>query len=540
MANFKNNLNRFLQLVKSERLFITHFAGALLAWILREPLSNLFFGRGFDGRSLVVQLILWIAYTTLISWLLVGLAWLATRFLPKTIKEAPKRWFQVKGFDISSAGHRLLLALVIVGVGVSGIFLVNNAVSQIHTADWSFNPVNPIPVISPVGFDYRIGSYETAATLYNSHFRQIREDGSYASIYPPLVPLLNLPYLLVNENVAYLIHVGLLILSNLLCLAIVTWLAKKYLFSRETKEQNLIAAALGFLFFMMVLYLFSSYGFIFSIERGNTDIFALLLSLLAVWALVKRPDSLWLQVVLLSVATHLKIYPAVLFLLLLYKHGKKLILPALVVNLVFLFILGPKMVVDFLTTITSSSGVGAGFGNSWTWVGNHAAYAFADLMARDATNYSDTLIVLWGVFSIVPLILWGLASRKLLSKQFTPEDAFLYTMVSIPLMDLFPTVSMDYKLVILATAALMLLIVLFKQILQSANPWLFVQLGIVLFLMFLIGRGYVMSAYDAYGLKETASVLINNKYLWSLGLQIVMVWNILKHHQSTPLEQIQD
>ncbi len=537
MANFKNTFNRFLQLVKSEQFFICHFAGALLAWIVREPLSTLFFSRGFDGRSLVYQLVLWIAYTLLMSWLLIGFAWLVRRFLPIKIKSTLKRWFQVKGFNLASLGHRLLLALVIVGIGVSGIFLVNNVLSQIHTADWTFEPVNPIPVMSPVGFDYRIGSYETAATLYNSNFKQIRVDGSYSSIYPPLVPLLNLPYLLVNENVAYLIHVGLLILSNLLCLAIVTWLAKEYLFNQSTLDKQLIGAALAFLFFMMVAYLFSSYGFIFSIERGNTDIFALLLSLLAVWVLLKRPDSLWLQVVLLSVATHLKIYPAVLFMLLLYKHGKKLILPALVVNLAFLFILGPKMVLDFFTTITSSSGVGAGFGNSWTWVGNHAAYAFADLMAREATNYSDTLILLWGIFSVIPLLLWGLASRKLLSKRFTAEDAFLYTMVSIPLMDLFPTVSMDYKLVILVAAALMMLILLVKQIVNSAHRTHFVQLGIVLLLMFLIGRGYVMSDYDAYGLKESASILINNKYLWSLALQFVMVWNILKYHHHTPVNE---
>jgi len=58
---------------------------------------------------------------------------------------------------------------------------------------------------------------------------------------------------------------------------------------------------------------FGSYPFIFSIERGNCDAYPQLFSVIALWLMVKRPRWLWLPVILITMAVHIKIYPAILY-----------------------------------------------------------------------------------------------------------------------------------------------------------------------------------------------------------------------------------
>ena len=102
------------------------------------------------------------------------------------------------------------------------------------------------------------------------------------------------------------------------------------------------------------MFTFTSYPFLFSIERGNYDIIALLFTLVSIDLLIRTQKTLWLQVILLSIAIHLKIYPAALLILLFFKHGKKIFLPVLVVNGAFLFILGPQNAITFLQIVMNS------------------------------------------------------------------------------------------------------------------------------------------------------------------------------------------
>ena len=76
-----------------------------------------------------------------------------------------------------------------------------------------------------------------------------------------------------------------------------------------------------------------SYGFLFSIERGNYDIYAILFSVIAISLLISKPKTIWAQIIFLSIATHLKIYPAILFFPLFLQHKWKVIFPARVVLL---------------------------------------------------------------------------------------------------------------------------------------------------------------------------------------------------------------
>lgn len=506
--------------------YLSVFWGALISWVVKECLSQLLWnGIRFNKLNLFTQFLLLV----ISGFLFFIIIYILINSFAKIFRGNSS---QIKGFFLENFGvfkqnvNRQVTAVIIVlAVGFCAIYFINNILPKINTQSWTYIETNTLPIQTPVGYDFRIGSYETAQNLVASHFKQIRADGTYTSIYPPFVALVNIPYLLVNENTAYLIHVGFIFLANIACIALAALMARDYLLSSIGPEKLLVNVLSGFLFFALLIYTLSSYSFNFSTERGQTDIFALLLSMLALWVLLKRPNDLWLQVILLSVATNLKIYPAALFLILLIKHGKKIILPVLSVNLVLLFILGPNLAFSFLRTISSGSGVGAGLGNIWTWIGNHSAYSFADYLARESANRSSNLLMLWPILTLLVVELWFAATFTLFRKYST-QNTVLYLMISITLMDLFPSVSMDYKLVILSPAVLLLIALILNQIIRRPRLFDYFQLGVVLTILFLIGRPFVMSPADSHALNQNASFFIDNKFLWALALEGIMVWNI--------------
>ncbi len=186
------------------------------------------------------------------------------------------------------------------------------------------------------------------------------------------------------------------------------------------------------------------------------------------------------------------------------------------------------MTLLFLQGITSGSGLGLGIGNRWTAIVNHSAYAFADSLTKYYAQLSSYLIGLWGIFTLLPACLWIMAILKVIRNKFTVYNATLILMVTIPLMNLIPTVSMDYKLVILSPAALFLSAVIIKQIIYRHN-WLdYYQLVILMIILLFIGRPYAMDPAHSDSLKESASYLVNNKYLWILALEGLMVFNIFR------------
>jgi hypothetical protein len=328
-------------------------------------------------------------------------------------------------------------------------------------------------------------------------------------------------------------------MANILSLALAALIAKKIIFSKQKFEKSSEWISVISIYFIMAFYHFSSYSFAFSMERGNVDAFAMLFYSLAIWVLLTQPDKIWLQVILLSIAVHFKIYPVALFVVLLYKHGKKLFFPAISVNLVLLMLLGPKFALGFIQALSSGSGIGAGVGNMWTWIGNHSAYAFADSITKYYPKLSPYLLELWGIFTLLPSCLWIIAVLKLIKNKFTVQNAALIAMVSIPLMDLIPNISMDYKLVILSPAALLLLAVIIKQVIIRHNWFDYFQLILFMIILLFIGRSYEMSQASPSFLKETASYFVNNKYLWVLALEGLMFINIFRISNSDISENME-
>ncbi len=413
--------------------------------------------------------------------------------------------------------------LVLVAFGFLTIFLVNNVISHIDFETWSYQEQEVFPYYPPAGNDFRVGYYWPAKFLISSHFTAIGPDGSYPSNYPPLVALSSLPYALFSSMTAYQIHLAVLILANLACLYMSILLVKRYILDKTGLSPFTVNLISILLFILVAVYLFSSYFFAYSMERGNTDILAMLYCLMAVWVLIKRPQAIWLQVILLSIAVHFKIYPAVLFALLLFKHGKKLILPALVVNLAFLFCLGPKMALAFFQS-SSAGGDGVGLGNAWSNVGNHASYSFT--MGIDTSGgefLNTTFFTIWAITFLVPLVLWGISALSLVMRKYSEENAVYFLMISVPLMNLLPTVSMDYKLVILAGVICLLIGMILRQFLQKFNWFDLLQMVILLGGLLMLSR--------SYALINPNLVFIRNKYIWVLLLELLMAVNILRNHK---------
>ncbi len=438
-------------------------------------------------------------------------------------KSNPRRPF-FQGLIQGLKNDPLQRVVWVVGFFLAGfllIFLVNNVISHINTTTWAYENQRIFPTYPPAGNDFRVGYYWPPMYLLITKFAAIGPNGSYPSNYPPLVAFTSLPYMLFNDKTAYLIHVGLLVLANLASLGIAVSLVKDHVLSKLGISKPLAALISLVLFSLMAIYIFSSYFYAYSMERGNTDIFAIFFCLLALWVLIKQPNKLWLQVILLSVAVHFKIYPVVLFALLLFKHGKKLILPTLVVNLAFLFILGPKIAWGFIQSVTSG-GEGAGIGNGWSNIGNHASYSFT--MGIDPTGgdyLTTTFFVIWGIAFMVPLIIWAISALAMVTTKYSEETALWLFMITVPIMSLLPTVSMDYKLVILGCAIVLLLALILKQFIQKFSWFDFIQLILITGVLLMLSR--------SYALIDRSLVFIRNKYIWVLLLEVCMAVNILRN-----------
>ncbi len=530
-------MRKLLQIFKSVfttawtpyKTFIAFILSFLTTLFVKDAITPLlFFGKNYGGRGIWIQLGILGAYILILFLIFLLSISILCLLFPKIaiqLRQKLDLWRKMIKADNKA---RIYLVLLILGFGFGGIYFVNNVLPSIDTMAWKYSAPQTVPAAYPAGIDFRVCLYRTAnIKFFGTQAPESVVATTYTSCFPPLVDFLSMPFLLLDENSAYSVQIGLLFLGNIISLLIVAYLAKEYLFSDFGFEGINTALLAVFIFFAMLFYTFSSYPFMFSIERGNFDIYTMVFALAAVLCLFKFPRNVWLPVILLSIATHLKIYPAILFVLLFYKHGKKMILPTLLVNIVFLFILGIQNGLGFLKSLfllTSSVSNGSDY-----WVANHSATTFAKIIA-DKTNltmpsYFNVLSnSLSRVFILVPIILWCLAAITLFRQKYSERNALLWLMVSIPVMDMIPSTSFDYKSVILSSAVFFLLALLTRNIVKKRSLVDFIQLGAVLVILLFLGRSYVFF--------DPSQSIISDKYLWSLSLEALMVFNILKNYYS--------
>src|SRR4030042_1952936 len=175
------------------------------------------------------------------------------------------------------------------------------------------------------------------------------------------------------------------------------WMALKVsgeVFARapERVDQGLVFP----LFCGLCLWLVTSYGFLFSIERGSFDIYASLAAVIGLWLTIRRPDRVWLQVLCFSIAAHLQVYPAILLVLPVWKHGWRSLLPLAVVNLVLLLCLGPTNLRHFLSSVNGA------LQTPDLWQGNHSAASFGHMISGYLNGRGLGSVPVW-VFYALPV-----------------------------------------------------------------------------------------------------------------------------------------
>jgi hypothetical protein len=412
--------------------------------------------------------------------------------------------------------------VLFLGLCFIGIFYINNLLPLIDITLKQFDFPKIVSTFQPVGIDFRGGLYWPAKLLLSDFYIYSKPE-EILNLYPPLSTVLSLPYLLLSEDNAYILHTFLLFSTNIISLIFVTLIAKDYVFSNFDLSKVWVNTALSVTFLLILFNLLTGYPFLFSFERGNIDIFALFFSIGSTWVLLKYPNRIWFQVVLLSIAVHIKIYPVFLFAVLFFKNRFKIIVPSIIVNIGFLLILGPINAVEFIKTILDFMKNDSNISG----IANHSSSSFAEILAQ-YPPISSYLPFLKLFFTFFPLIIWIIAWIAIFRIKDIEKGIVLGFMITIPLMEVLPSRSNDYKLVILSSAIIILVFQILKKMIDNQNFFDYLQLIIISIIVLFIGRSSVLLG--------SSLNIIQNKYIWIILLEILMLLNIIQQSNSDVFE----
>jgi hypothetical protein len=214
----------------------------------------------------------------------------------------------------------------------------------------------------------------------------------------------------------------------------------------------------------------------------------------------------------------LKVYPAILLILIVWKHGWKSLLPLSVVNTALLLCLGPANARFFLWVMR----VTVGTPTLWHWQGNHSAESFA-YMANQYLGSRGLGEIPVLLFYLLPVGLFAFACLRLFRQGFSNKGALWMFVLSAPVMCVIPKVSHDYKLVILAGPLAILLFHLAWEYAISGRRIRVLQTAIVVALAALIALSYTR-----------VPEWLGNKYPLILALQVASLWVLATRPSGQP------
>lgn len=391
----------------------------------------------------------------------------------------------------------LLLRLLIVLSALLLAFFANNLFPSTAEGQWAL--LDPIPRGAEAGGDFRLGIYDPATVL--------RATGDpYSSqphyIYPPLVATLGVPVSFLPFRVAYRVHVIGLFLAAVGSVVLISDATRRAVGggadAAKTQVELVIAGVGGAVAFLLA----SSYGLTFALERGNYDALAMSLSVCAVWLMVRNPrHAVWGAILCISVATHLKVYPAVLFALVFWRYGWRYVIHAAVINVALLLVIGPANAIRF---VQSLSGYPLSFSDH-----NHSAQSFGHLLATHVPIPSSLLVAL---LLGVPLVVWTLGAVALVRQGRTDSGLLWGYCLSVPLMGMLPAISHDYKLILLYPVFTVLLV--YWTLMPGRSAW---PLMVTLVFAAAVSRSPVYVSLGAW----------SDKYPLVLGVEILVLVAIL-------------
>jgi hypothetical protein len=372
---------------------------------------------------------------------------------------------------------------------------------NINPAGWTWEQEYIFPALDPAGSDFRSGLYRPAEGVL--HGADPFVDSQARS---PFTVLMGMPFQLLDEDHAYLAQMLLLIVMNVITL----WMALKI--SREVflgvpghedaADQGLVFP----LFCGLCLWLVTSYAFLFSMERGSYDIYAGLAAVVGLSLMVRRPDRVWLHVLCFSVAVHLDAYLAILLVLPVWKHGRRSLVPLMVVNLVLLLCLGPANVMHFVSSVTGAVQVPD------LWQGNHSAASFGLMVNGYLSERGLGSVPAWAFYAL-PVGLWMVGGLLLLRRKYDHTGAVWLFCLSVSLMNLIPATRPDTKLVIMVAPLAMALFLATWEYAGSGRRGRLLQMGAVSGLIAILGISYTR-----------LPTVLGHKYPFILAFQFVLLW----------------
>jgi len=391
--------------------------------------------------------------------------------------------------------NAVLWLAVVVAAGVGCNFLVYWF--RFGNATWSLL----LPLAKPTGIDFRDGLYDPAAAFTTAH-----------SGWPPLTLLLGRPFTFLSFSTGYAVQVGILVALAVAAAVLSAKLALKAACDPDLSAQGRridvpqLALIIGF-------WLVTSYGFMYEVERGNIDLYALFFALLSVWLMLRLPRSAWWPAIVLAVAINLKFYPGVLLVILFWRYRWRALVPVVVANAALLLVAGPgnlRNTIPTLTAIQSSERA--------LWWGNHSAAALANVL-RQVTTWAPSWIYV--PLLLVPLALWALTLLLLVRRGWNDRRAVLAAAACVPVMGVIPAISHDYKLVLYVFPLAVLAAVIATMSRRDLAVWSTLFGLLALAIVFLSRSSLVI-----------APSLPASKYILLVLLQLLLLYVVWQTEQS--------
>ena len=303
-----------------------------------------------------------------------------------------------------------------------------------------------IPEIAPIGNDLRYNTgnirdwLSSQAGLYDSpeHY------------YPPLYAVVFAPILLVSYPANYYLITAVTIGSTILLFLLIP---------AFTNARSV--SALSAFFLPTVIF---SYGMQFELERGQFNIIAFTLCMLAIYLYHYHEAFRHFAYLLFSVAVQIKIYPAIFIFMFIkdwrdWKNNLLRFVGLGLFNIALLFVLGYSVFLEFFRALIRHMGL------SLTFPGNHSIKAFVynltnsgfGLFQQSAIswlkNNSSAIEALFFAFYFLCLLAQLLKAYKNKASGINPDLLLTCTIGAMIL----PAVSIDYKLPLLAAPMAMVL-----------------------------------------------------------------------------------
>ena len=352
------------------------------------------------------------------------------------------------------------------------------------------------------GRDFRDGLYDPARAF------SVARSG-----WPPMTLLVGWPFTLVQRSTAYAVEVGLIAGAAVGSAILSAVLAVRAAGAGPSRADgaghgSVDAQSLGI---VLGIWLVTSYGFMYELQRGNINLFALFFSLLAVWLAIRLPRSPWWPAVVLALGINLKLYPAILLALLFWRYRLRAVVPVLVSNAVLALVAGPVnswRLLVWLTTVTP--------GSRQVAYGDMGASGTAAVV-RATVAWAPSWVVV--PLFLIPVGLWAATAIVVMRRGWSGRRAVVLAAASVPLMAVVPTLSNDYKLVLFVFPLAVLAAVLGGSGLERGRLGWCLGFGVLSWLLVFMTRSSVFHGWGLIGSKYSLAVLVQ-------VVLLVVAWHV--------------